>query len=47
MGRATRSSAVHVVTTTRRVDDRVYHSHLLCQSYREGGKVKTRTVGNI
>ncbi|MGP6158984.1 MAG: IS1634 family transposase, partial [Vulcanimicrobiaceae bacterium] len=36
-----------MVTTTRRVDDRVYHSHLLCQSYREGGKVKKRTVGNI
>ncbi len=47
MGRAKRSSAVHVVTTTRRVDDRVYHSHLLCQSYREDGKVKKRTVGNI
>ncbi|MGP6190061.1 MAG: IS1634 family transposase [Vulcanimicrobiaceae bacterium] len=47
MGRAKRTSAVHVVTTTRRVDDRVYHSHLLCQSYREGGKVKKRTVGNI
>lgn len=47
MGRVKRSNAVHVVTTTRRVDDRVYHSHLLCQSYREGGKVKKRTVGNI
>ena len=47
MGRAKRSSAVHVVTTTRRVENRVYHSHLLCQSYREGGKVKKRTVGNI
>ena len=47
MGRVKRSNAVHVVTTTRRVEDRVYHSHLLCQSYREGGKVKKRTVGNI
>ncbi|MGH7715369.1 MAG: IS1634 family transposase [Vulcanimicrobiaceae bacterium] len=36
-----------MVTTTRRVGERVYHAHLLCQSYREGGRVKKRTVGNI
>jgi transposase len=47
MGRRTRDKAVHVVTTTRRVGDRVYHSHLLCHSYREGGKVKKETVGNL
>jgi hypothetical protein len=36
-----------VVTTTRRFGDRVYPSHLLCHSYREGGKVKKKTVGSL
>lgn len=47
MGRAKRSHAVHVSTTERRVGERVYQTHLLRQSYREGGKVKKKTVGNL
>lgn len=39
--------AVHVVTTTRKVGDKVYRNHLLRHSYREGGKVKTLTVANL
>jgi hypothetical protein len=47
MGRSKRSHAVHVVTTTRKVGDRVYEATLLRRSYREDGKVKKETVGNI
>jgi transposase len=36
-----------VVTTTRHYKGRVYHSHLLRRSYREGGKVKKETVANL
>jgi len=36
-----------VATTRRHYKDRVYETHLLRRSYREGGKVKTETVGNI
>ena len=43
----TRSGAVHVATTTRRYKDTVYTSHLLRRTYREGGKVKHQTLGNI
>jgi hypothetical protein len=42
-----RRSGAHVVTTTRRYKDRVYRAHLLRRSYREGGKVKKETLGNI
>ena len=42
-----RKHAVHVVTTRRRYKDRVYTSHLLRRSYREHGKVKNETVGNL
>ena len=42
-----RSGAVHVVTTTRHYKDKVYHSHLLCRSYREGRRVRKETVGNL
>ena len=42
-----RRLAVHVVTTRRRYKDRVYTTHLLRRSYREGGKVKNETVGNL
>ena len=42
-----RRPAVHVVTTRRRYKDRVYTTHLLRRSYREGGKVKNETVGNL
>ena len=42
-----RSGAVHVVTTTRHYKDKVYQSHLLCRSYREGPRVRKETVGNL
>ena len=38
---------MHVVTTKRRYKDREYRAHLLRRSYREGGKVKKETVGNL
>ncbi len=47
MGRAKRTHAVHLVTTTRRVGERIYETHLLRRSYRQDGKVKKETVGNI
>ena len=43
----TRKPAVHVVTTQRRYKDRVYTTHLLRRSYREDGKVRNTTVGNL
>jgi hypothetical protein len=42
-----RGSAVHVVTTTRRYRGKLYQTHLLRRSYREDGKVKNETVGNL
>lgn len=36
-----------MATTRRQYKDRVYETHLLRRSYREGGKVKNETVGNI
>jgi transposase len=44
---ASRGGAVHVVTTSRKYKGRTYQSHLLRRSYREGGKVKNETVGNL
>ena len=44
---SSRGGAVHVATTRRHYKGRVYETHLLRRSYREGGKVKTETVGNI
>jgi Transposase DDE domain len=44
---ARRTGAVHVARTRRHYKDRVYESVLLRQSYREGGRVKNRTVGNL
>ena len=44
---ATRTGTAHVVTTTRRYKDRVYHTHLLRRSYRTDGKVKNETLGNL
>jgi Transposase DDE domain len=41
------SGAVHVVTNRREGKGREYVSHLLRRSYREDGKVKNETVGNI
>jgi transposase len=42
-----RGGATHVVTTTRHYKSKVYRSHLLRRSYREDGKVKNETVGNL
>ena len=43
----TRTGAAHVVTTTRVYKDRVYRTHLLRRSYREGGAVKNETRANL
>jgi transposase len=42
-----RGGSVHVVTTTRRYKGRVYKTHLLRRSYRDAGKVKNETLGNL
>ena len=42
-----RSGSAHVVTTIRKYKDRVYRTHLLRRSYREGGTVKNETLGNL
>jgi len=42
-----RGGAVHVVTTRRRYKGRVYTTHLLRRSYRQNGKVKNETLGNL
>ena len=44
---SSRGGAVHVATTRRHYKDRVYETHLLRRSYREGGRVRTETLGNI
>lgn len=44
---AARGGAIHVATTRRKYKGRVYETHLLRRTYREGGKVKHETVGNI
>jgi hypothetical protein len=42
-----KSGAMHVVTTRRQYKDKVYETHLLRRSYREGGKVKNETLANL
>ncbi|HEX6720078.1 MAG TPA: IS1634 family transposase [Burkholderiaceae bacterium] len=42
-----RTGTAHVVTTTRTYKGKVYHTHLLRRSYREDGKVKNETLGNL
>jgi transposase len=42
-----RSGAVHVATTRRKYKGRIYETHLLRRTYREDGKVKHETLGNI
>jgi len=42
-----RGAAVHVVTTKRRYKGKLYQTHLLRRSYRDGGKVKNETLGNL
>jgi len=44
---AKRNGPAHVVTTTRRYKGKVYKTHLLRRSYREGDKVKNETLGNL
>ncbi len=38
---------MHVVTTRRNYKGRVYETHLLRRSYREGERVKNETLGNL
>lgn len=42
-----RTGTAHVVTTTRKYKGKVYCTHLLRRSYREGGAVKNETLGNL
>jgi transposase len=42
-----RTGTAHVVTTKRQYKGRVYRTHLLRRSYREGGTVKNETLGNL
>ena len=44
---ARREGAVHVATTRRKHGEKVYETHLLRRTYREGGSVKHETLGNI
>lgn len=43
----TRTGSVHVATTKRRYKGKVYETHLLRRTYREAGKVKHQTLGNL
>jgi len=38
---------MHVATTRRHYKDKVYETHLLRRSFREGGKVKNETLANL
>ena len=38
---------IHVVTNTRRYKGKVYRSHLLRRSFRDGDKVKKETIANL
>ncbi len=42
-----RTGTAHVVTTTRKYKNQVYRTHLLRRSFREDGKVKNETLGNL
>ncbi len=44
---AARTGTAHVVTTKRTYKGKVYRTHLLRRSYREDGKVKNETLGNL
>ena len=44
---ASRTGAAHVVTTRRKYKNKVYETHLLRRSYRDGDKVKNETLGNL
>jgi transposase len=42
-----RAGSAHVVTTTRKYKGKIYRTHLLRRSYREGKTVKNETLGNL
>ena len=44
---ASRTGTAHVVTTRREHNGKVYCTHLLRRSYRQDGKVKNETLGNL
>jgi len=44
---ASRNGPVHVATITRRYRGRIYRTHLLRRTYREGQKVLHETLGNL
>jgi transposase len=44
---AARTGTAHVVTTTRTYKGKIYRTHLLRRSYRDGGTVKNETLGNL
>jgi len=44
---AKRHGSIHVATTKRRYKGKVYTTHLLRRSYRQDGKVKHQTLGNL
>lgn len=46
-GMPSRNGSVHVATTRRSYKGKVYETHLLRRSYREDGKVKHQTLGNL
>ena len=47
MSMSSRNGPVHVATTRREYKGKVYETHLLRRTYREKGKVKHETLGNI
>ncbi len=42
-----RSGSSHVVTTSRKYKGKIYQTHLLRRSYREGKKVRNETLANL
>jgi transposase len=46
-GMSSRQGPVHVATTRRTYGGKTYCTHLLRRTYREDGKVKNETVGNL
>jgi hypothetical protein len=42
-----KNGPVHLTTIRRTYNGKEYVSHLLRRSFREGGKVKSQTVGNL
>jgi hypothetical protein len=42
-----RTGPVHVATTTRHYKGKVYKTHLLRRTYRDEGRVKHETLGNL